>query len=367
MRILFCGGGTAGHITPALAIAESILEKQPDAEILFVGREGGDENKMIEKYGFEIKTVNIHGFTRSISLDNVKNLFYVASALKKSRAIIKEFSPDVVVGTGGYVTWPVVRGASLLKIPTVIHESNACPGLVTKLLAPKCDRVLLNLIGTEKEFRKRKNIRIVGNPVRDEFLSLTKAEARRRLGVSSKEFLISSFGGSGGARTINDAVIALMKSHSANNKGIRHIHGCGNKYHEELKKEFPEFFKGKCGCIIKPYIDDMPTVIRASDAVISRCGAMTLSELSAVGAASILIPSPNVTNNHQYKNAKLMADSGAAIMIEEKELTERTLLDAVRKIENDVHLRNKLCEKIHKFYVADSATLIRDEIFSLLK
>ncbi len=366
MRILFCGGGTAGHVTPALAIAEAILEKHPRAEIMFVGRAGGEENKMIERRAFPLKTVRINGFTRSLNLDNIKNLFTVARALKKSKTIIKEFSPDVVVGTGGYVTWPVVRAAQGLRIPTVIHEANACPGLVTKLLMPKCERVLLNLQGSEKEFRKQENIRIVGNPVREEFLSLSKSEARRRLGISNKEFLIVSFGGSGGARKMNSSAIALMRSHSANNKSVRHIHGCGNKYQAELKKEFPEFFKGMNGCIIRPYIDDMPTVLRAADAVISRCGAMTLAELSAVGAASILVPSPNVTNNHQYKNAKHISDNGAAIMIEEKDLSERALLDAVRRLENDIQYRRTLCDGIRSFYVEGAAERIRDEIFSLI-
>ena len=366
MRILFCGGGTAGHITPALAIAEAILGKCPDAEIVFVGREGGEENTMIERRGFMLRTVKIHGFTRDINLDNLKNLFTVAAALKKSKEIIKDFSPDAVVGTGGYVTWPVIKTAQRLNITTVIHEANACPGLVTKLLAPKCDRVLLNLRGTEKEFRKQKNIKIVGNPVREEFLSLTRAEARRRLGISGKEFLIVSFGGSGGARIMNDSAISLMRSHSANNKNVRHIHGCGNKYQKELKKEFPELFIGKNGCVIKPYIDDMPTVIRAADVVISRCGAMTLAELSAVGVASILIPSPNVTNNHPYKNAKHISNSGAAIMIEEKDLSERVLLDAVRKLENDINYRRALCEGIRKFHIEGSAERIGEEIISLI-
>ena len=366
LRILFCGGGTAGHVTPALAIAESILEKRPDAEIMFVGREGGEENKMIERRAFALKTINIHGFTRKFNFDNVRNLLTVAEALKKSKAIIKDFSPDVVVGTGGYVSWPVVKSAQKLNIPTVIHESNACPGLVTKLLARKCQRVLLNLRGTEKEFRKQGNLKIVGNPVREEFLSLSKSEARRRLGISNKEFLIVSFGGSGGARIMNDSAIALMRSHSANNKNIRHIHGCGNKYQKELKNEFSEFFRGKNGCIIKAYIDDMPTVIRAADVVISRCGAMTLAELSAVGVASILVPSPNVTNNHQYKNAKHISDSGAAILIEEENLSERALLDAVRRLENDIQYRRALCDGIRGFYVEGSAEFIRDEIFSLI-
>lgn len=366
MNILFCGGGTAGHITPALAIAEEIKERHPKADIMFVGREKGEENRMIEKNGYALATVNIGGFKRSFSIDNVKNVFTAIEALRKSKKIIKEFSPDVVVGTGGYVCWPVIKAAEKLKIPTVIHESNACPGLVTKLLAPKCDRVLLNFPGAEKELRRCKNVKIVGNPIRREFLTLTKSAARKKLGISQKAFLIVSFGGSGGSKKMNDTVISLMKSHSAKNKHIIHVHGCGNKYQAELKKDYPEFFKGEDGCIITPYIDDMPTLIKAADTVISRCGAMTIAELSAVGVASILIPSPNVTNNHQFKNAKLISERKAAIMIEEKDLCERALLDAIRLIENNVLLRKNMCEKIREFYVENSEKIIADEIFSLI-
>lgn len=366
MKILFCGGGTAGHVTPAVAIAESILEMHSDAQILFVGRENGNENRIIEKRGFPLKTIKIHGFSRSLSFENLKNLFTAMEALKKSKAIIKQFAPDAVVGTGGYVTWPVVKSAQVMNIPTVIHESNACPGLVTKLLAPKCDKVLLNLKGAEAEFKNRKNIKTVGNPVRREFLTLSRKAARKKLGISENEFLIVSFGGSGGSEKLNEAVIALMRSHSSKMKNIRHIHGCGNKYEKDLKHSFPELFREKGGCIIKPYIDDMPTLIKAADTVISRCGAMTLAELSAAGIASILIPSPNVTNNHQYKNAKHIADSGAAILIEEKDLSERSLLDAVRKLENDMCKRREMSEKIKSFYVADSERLIAEEILSLI-
>ena len=366
MKILFCGGGTAGHIAPAVAIADYILQKHYDADVLFIGRENGNENRMIENRGFALKTINLRGFDRSISFDNFKNLFAVIESMKKSKAIIKDFSPDVVVGTGGYITWPVIKAAQKMSIPTVIHESNASPGLVTKLLAPKCDKLLLNLKGAENEFKKLKNVKIVGNPVRKEFLTLSRKAARKKLGVSEKEFLIVSFGGSGGSKILNQSVIALMNSHCLKNKNIRHVHGCGNKYENELRKSFPELFRGKDGCIIKPYIDDIPTLISGADAVISRCGAMTLAELSAVGVPSILIPSPNVTNNHQYKNAKHIADSGAAILIEEMNLSERTLLDAIRKLENDNQLRAEMSQKIKMFYVENSEAIIAEEILSLI-
>lgn len=367
MRLIFCGGGTAGHVTPAIAIAEQILEKRPDAEILFVGRDGGDENQAIKKRGFNIKTVKICGFERKLSLNNLKNLRIALSALKKSKKIVKEFSPNVVIGTGGYVCWPVLKAAERLGIPTVIHESNAAPGLATKLLAKKCDRVLLNLRGSEKEFKRQDNIRIVGNPVRQEFLKQDRTSARKKLGLTDKDLFIFSFGGSGGSQKMNEAVIEFMESHSTKNKNIRHTHVCGKKYFEEIKKKYPNLVYGKNGCIIKPYIDEMALVTKAADVIISRAGAMTIAEISAAGAAAILIPSPNVTNNHQYKNAKLLYDKGAAIMIEESELNERTLSDAVKKLETDMRLRKKISEAIKDFCVLDSGEIIANEVLSLGK
>ena len=366
MKVMFCGGGTAGHLTPAVAIAESLLNQNKDTDILFVCREGGEENQTVTKKGYKIETINIHGIERKINFNNVKNFFTALKALEKAKGIIKQYSPNVVIGTGGYVCWPVLRAAQKMNIPTVIHESNACPGLVTKLLSSKCDKVLLNLKGSEKEFKRQDNIKIVGNPVRDEFLNLDKLSARKKLGISQNEFLISSFGGSGGSERINEAVISLMKTHSSKTKNIRHIHSCGNKYYDKIKNQHPEFITGKNGCIIKPYIYDTPSVIVASDIIISRCGAMTIAEISASGCASILIPSPNVTNNHQYKNAKLISDAKAGIMIEESELNDRILLDTVRRLESNATLRESLCKKIKQLYIKESKSLIVNEIMTLV-
>ena len=366
MRILICGGGTAGHVTPGVAIAEHVRSSHPTASILFVGREGGAENSLITKSGFQMKTVKIKGFERRINFKNFKALLLSAASLKKAKEIIKEFSPDVVVGTGGYVTWPIIKAAQGLKIPTVIHESNACPGLVTKLLAKRCTRVLLNLSGSEKEFKKRENIRIVGNPVREDFIAANRDTSRKRLGISKKELLIASFGGSGGAERLNETVIEVMKNHSSKNKSIKHIHSCGRRYFPEIKEKHPELISGKEGCIIKPYIEDMATLISAADVVISRCGAMTIGEICAIGTAAILIPSPNVTNNHQYKNARLICDSNAAIMIEEKHLTPSSLTSVLNELEAMPKKRKEMADKIREFYVKNSSETIVREILSLI-
>lgn len=366
MRIIFCGGGTAGHITPGVAIAEHIKKIHPTAQILFVGREGGAENSIVSKCGFDIKTLKIKGFERKITRENFKSVFIALASLKNAKAIIKEFAPDVVVGTGGYVTWPVIKVAERMKIPTVIHESNACPGLVTKLLSKKCDRVLLNLSGSEKEFKKQENIKIVGNPVREDFLNADRDLSRKKLGIARKELLISSFGGSGGSGKLNDIIIEVMKNHSSKNRNLKHIHSCGRKYYNEIKQKHTELTTGKNGCEIKPYIEDMATLMSASDIIISRCGAMTLGEICSIGAAAILIPSPNVTNNHQYKNAKLICDSNAAIMIEEDKLTPESLIAVLNELEAMPKKRKEMSQKTTEFYLKNSKEMIAEEIIKLI-
>ncbi len=367
MRVIFCGGGTMGHVSPALAIAEALVSKDRKTDILFVGRDGGEENEAIKKASFKLKTLEIYGIQRKLTLKNIKRLLIARRATKEAMRIIKDFSPDVVVGTGGYVCFPVLRAAKKLKIPTAIHESNAAPGLVTRLLAGGCDRVFLNLPGTEKEFRKKDNIRIVGNPVRRDFSDCDRASARRALNVRENEFLIVSFGGSGGSEKINECLISFMKNHSSKNRRVRHIHATGKKYYKKTEEIRSRYSQRKNGCEIRAYIDNMPTLMSAADLVISRCGAMTIAELSAAGTASILIPSPNVTGNHQYKNARLLSDAGAAVMLLEEDLTEKALTELVRDVEDNPEKRQKMREKIKQFYISDSRDKIIAEIAKIVK
>ena len=366
MKIIFCGGGTAGHVSPAIAIAKYIQKSYKDTLILFVGRDGGEENQAVTDAGFELKTIKISGLERKINLKNLKNIFKAIRSLKESRKIIKDFSPDIVIGTGGYVTWPIIHSANQMKIPTAIHESNACPGLVTKILAPSCNRVFLNMRGSELAFKRQDNIVISGNPVREEFKTETRESARKKLGIDKKDFLISSFGGSGGSEKINSVITDVMQNYSRKHRGIKHIHSSGKKYFNGIKTNYPSLVKEKDGCMIVPYVKDMPTVICASDIVISRCGAMTISEISAAGAASILIPSPNVTNNHQLKNARLIADADAALMIEEKDLDSKSLISLIDELRTDYKKRKTLSKKIKMFHIENAENIIADEILKLI-
>lgn len=365
MRILFTGGGTVGHVSPAIAIAEYIRAKNKDAEILFVGREGGEENRVIEKHGFNLKTLKIQGIERKICLENVRRIKNAIKAKKAAKEILTQFKPDAVIGTGGYVSWPTVSAAIKMKIPTAMHESNAIAGFATKLLSKKCTRVFLGFNGSEKEFKKKDNLTVSGNPVSDKFIYTDRREARKSLGIRDNEILISSFGGSGGSSRINNAVMNLMKKNCKRENRIVHIHISGKKYFDELTGRYEKFLKENRNCNVEAFTDNMPELLSASDIVISRCGAMTLSEISAVGVSAILIPSPNVTNNHQFKNAELLSNSGAAIMICEEEIDQK-LEDAVLMLVKDYKRRKELAKRIKSFHKINSAEIICSEIEKMI-
>ncbi len=367
MRYIFCGGGTAGHITPAVAIADAIRETDTDASILFIGREGGGENRAITNAGYPLRTVNVKGLQRRLSAENLRRASLMFGAIRESRRMIREFSPDIVIGTGGYVSGPVLYAARREGIPTVIHESNSTPGLVSRICSRFSDLVLLNFKETEAHLARAKKKITVGNPIRKSFTDISRAEARKRLGIRENELYILSLGGSGGASAINKAAVAVMRSHSSRSAGIRHTHVCGERYYSEAVKDSGAVFERKTKCTLVPYLDDIHVHIAASDIVISRCGAMTLSEICAVGGAAILIPSPNVTGDHQYKNARVIYDGGGCILIEEHELSERVLLDALRELGNNVRRRTELTERARAFFIPDAAKRSASEVISLAK
>lgn len=365
MRLLLCGGGTAGHIIPALAIAEELKKRKPDAEILFIGREGGLENEHIKKSGFEQKTLKVYGLKRSFSFDNLTRVREAVKARGEAKRIIKEFNPDVILGTGGYVCWPVISAGKRMKIPTAIHESNVYPGLTTRLLAKKCDKLLLNREETKNYLKSDVKSVTVGNPIRADFGKISRNIAREKLGVREKEILIVSFGGSIGAEVMNGVIIEAMKEYTSKEKDIRHIHATGRRYYEKVKEELGETDFGKS--IITPYIEDMPTALLAADIVICRCGAMTLSEIAEAGVASILIPSPNVTNNHQYKNAEYLKKQSAATVIAEKKLSKEVLIEELKRLKNDKNGRKMQAKNIKAHSTPKAAEMIVNELFLLKK
>ena len=362
MKILFCGGGTAGHVSPAIAMAEILGESKYKCECAFVGRSGGEENLAIVKEGYKLYTIEIEGIRRKISPQAIKGCIKAIRSLKKAEEIIDDFKPDLIIGTGGYVCWPVIRIGIKKRIKTAIHESNAAPGLVTRLLAPKCDAVLINLKKTQKALKNCKSIRIIGNPMRQGFNKKSKTECRDELNVKDNEVLIVSFGGSLGSKRLNEVLTSVMKNYSVKNPIVRHVHGTGRRYYPEYQERYPELCRGVGKCKITPYIDNMPVLLHAADIAITRCGAITLSELGRAEVCGVLIPSPNVSGNHQLHNAKYIAENGGGILIEEENLEENELVKTLDELIKSKEKRESYAKKIKQICPQNSTKLFLDFI-----
>jgi len=376
MRVLVSGGGTAGHINPALAIADKIKAEQPDSVIEYVGTPTGMENQLVPKAGYKIHGVAVRGFKRKLSLDNIDAAIKAFTSVSKAKKIIKEFKPDIVIGTGGYVCWPVMKAAAKMGVPTAIHESNAVPGVATKMLSKMVDKIMISFESTKDYFNcDRTKFVLTGNPVSEKILKADKAEMRKKLGIPDDKVVILSAGGSLGARRINEAVFHLINEYSVKDDGVFHFHATGRGGFEEQAELYAKegFERADEDSLVKNnvavmrYIYNMPEVLACADVVICRAGAMTLSEIAAMKKSAVIIPSPNVTNNHQYKNAKVLADGDAATLIEEKELTGELLLEKVKMYADDVMLREMTGENIKKFAVYDTLDRIYDIVCGLTK
>lgn len=370
MRVLMTGGGTAGHINPALAIASRIRQEHPDADILFVGAKGRMETKLVPAAGFRIETVDVRGFQRRLSVKNVgRNLsaaMHAVTAGMESSRILKDFRPDIAIGTGGYVSGPVLRKAARMGIPVVVHESNAFPGVTVKMLAKYATAVLIADEAAAKYLPQGCRVIVTGNPIRSDFLNISREQARRELGIDSRP-LILSFGGSLGAQRINEAMIEVLQK-SYRQGDLQHIHATGSGGYAETCRVLRE--KGvpldRDGIHVREYIDDMPRCMAAADLVISRCGAMTLSELPASGKPAVLIPSPNVAENHQYHNAMALVKRGAAVCIEEKELTAGRLWDSIRMIVDSPEKMKEMGDNARRAAILDASDRIYAVICDIL-
>ena len=367
LRVLLTGGGTGGHVNPALAIADIIKMNVPDAQIAFVGTEKGIENDLVPKENYKLYHIQIQGLKRSVSLSNVKTVYLVMTSPAKAKKIIKEYKPDIVIGTGGYVCWPLLKAASSMGIPTMVHESNALPGAAVRQLQNKVDVILTNFKATEELLDTEKKIVNVGNPLRKTYETVDREEARKKLGIDGSKFMILSFGGSLGAHRINEAAIDVMRKFGAVNENVVHYHSGGTRGYENAMRLFAGYgLEKNPRLIVKDYIYDMPLKMAAADLVISRAGAMTLTEIAMMKKAAVLIPSPNVADNHQYKNAKVLADAGAAILLEEKDLNAESITEAVEKLYSEREERERMSESISEFVNADVGKMIYEEIRALI-
>ena len=337
-------------------MAEKIRELDTSAEILFFMREDGKENESVTKQGFQVWTFPTVGFQRhlkNIADFSFTTIISVAKCIKK----IKEFKPDKILGTGGYVSFAPALSGMLLKIPTYIHESNITPGMVTKILSKFGCNILLNTDETKKYLSANAKTTAVGNPLLSSF-DISRKDARKKLGIADADISIVSFGGSGGSETLNNTIISVMNNYSRKNVKIKHLHATGHKYFERVKESSPHLVMGVNGCSVVPYIDDMPIRLRAADIVISRCGAMTLTEIAKCATAAILIPSPNVTDNHQYKNGAFLAEKNAAILVEESDLTEELLIEKIALLVGSKEARKAFGERISQTVKHDAETII---------
>ena len=358
MKVLFSGGGTAGHINPAIAVAGYIKEKQSDAELCYIGKKGGMESRLVPNAGIEFHSIDVEGFQRKINFTNIKrNISAIAklgAASKNARKLLLELKPDVVMGTGGYVSGPVLRQAAKLGIKCCIHEQNAFAGVANKMLAPKVDAVMLAMPEAEKYFDAKNKPIVTGNPVRTSVISMTKEKAREILGLDNRPMILS-FGGSLGARRINETVADVIAWHWKSGE-IVHYHATG-KYGTEL---MPKLLKEKGvdmeaeNIHVTEYIDNMDVLLAAADLVICRSGAITISELAVQGKPSVLIPSPNVAENHQYHNAMTLVSKGGAEIIEEKDLSGEKLTDVVSKLITDKAKLDKMSENAKKCAIFDT-------------
>ncbi|MBR6709470.1 MAG: undecaprenyldiphospho-muramoylpentapeptide beta-N-acetylglucosaminyltransferase [Clostridia bacterium] len=368
MHVLMTGGGTGGHVNPALAIANTIKLNNPAAEIAFVGTSRGIENKLVPKAGYPLYHVEVRGFRRSLSPSNLKAAWLAFISPIKAKKLIAEFKPDIVIGTGGYACWPVLVAASRMGIPCAVHESNALPGMTVRRLQPYVDRIWLNFAEAAERLDAKDKLVVVGNPLRAEFGSMSRDQARAKLGLEHYRKIILSCGGSLGAEPINDAMLALMRDYGREHPDVMHIHATGALEYEAAKAKFEEYgLEGIENLCLTEYIYDMPVRMAAADLVVNRAGAMTLSELAVQRKACLLIPSPYVADNHQYKNAKVLADAGAALLIEEKDLSPERIVREVSSLLDDDERLAGMENAIAVFARDDVNRVIYREILQLIE
>ena len=360
MKVIFAGGGTGGHINPAISIADYTKAHDENFEALFIGTKNGLETKLVPKAGYKIEYIDIEGFSRKNMLKNVKVAAKLISSKAKMKKLIKNFKPDCIVCTGGYVSGPVTMAAKAMKIPSLIHEQNVYPGLTVRGSENYVDYLALSFDETVNHMKNKSKCVVTGNPIRTEILEADKEKSRAKLGITEPFVLI--FGGSLGADKINDNVIKILNRISEENK-ITLLFGTGDRNYEKIMTRIKED-KITLGDNVKivPYIDNMAECMAAADLVVSRAGAITVSEIAALGKPSILIPSPNVVRNHQEQNAREFEKNGAAALIVESELTDEVLYNKIMSMVTDTAALDKMSSNLKAMAKTDAL----EQIYELM-
>jgi UDP-N-acetylglucosamine--N-acetylmuramyl-(pentapeptide) pyrophosphoryl-undecaprenol N-acetylglucosamine transferase len=363
MKIVISGGGTGGHIYPALALVREIQKETKDAEFLYIGTTSGLESKIVPRENIPFKSIHITGFKRKLSFENLKTIFRFLKGVTDSKKMLKDFQPDVVIGTGGYVCGPVVYAAAKLNIPTIIHEQNSVPGLTNKFLSRYVKKVAICFDDAKDYFPKNKVV-FTGNPRASEVIGKDGIKGRLSVGLDTTNPSVLIFGGSRGARPINEAVVKSLSE--LGKKPYQVLYVTGDVHFDEVKKEV-ELVGNPQNVIIQPFIHNMPEVLAGIDLVVSRAGATTLAELTSLGVPSILIPSPYVTNNHQEKNARSLVVQGAAELLLEKDLNKQSLIQSIDRVLLDKEKLASMKKKAKKMGVPDSANRLYKLMKDLIK
>lgn len=373
MKVLFTCGGTAGHINPAVALARLFQEKDAGCGVLFVGADGGMETRLVPKEGYEIRTVTITNFQRSLSPaalgHNVKTVLNMNKSRKQAGAILDEFQPDLVVGTGGYASYPVVNAAAKRGIPTAVHESNAVPGLTTRTLSKVVDAVMVGFEESRSHYDCPGKVVVTGTPVRGDFFRYNRKEARACLGLTDDRPMVLSYWGSLGAQVMNGMMAEFIRMECDAGEPFHHLHGAGRDF-SRLNRELGEKgvdLGGHPSVEVREYIYDMSVAMAAADLVICRSGASTISELAAIAKPSILVPSPNVTADHQTKNARVLAGAGGAVLLPESECTPKRLYETAAELLGDKARRSAMSRALTEMAVSDAAENIYGTLMELVK
>lgn len=364
MRFLITGGGTGGHISPALAIAKKIREEHPKAKILYVGTHNSMESELVPREGFDFKGIRVKGFQRKLSIDTAKSVKELFLGLNDARKVIKEFSPNAVIGTGGYVCGPVVFMASLKNIPTLIHEQNALPGATNRILSKFVDKIAASFKESYKYFNNTDKVVLTGNPVKIDFFRVNKEEAYKELNIDKNKNFVISLGGSGGQKSLNDSVLGIIEK-NITNRSIQILHITGKRHYDSFMKQLksrginrlPENIK------VLPYFYEMPKGLSLADLVITSAGAITLAEVTAIGVPSIIIPKGYTTGNHQEYNARAIEKAGAGIMILDSEVTGDKLNDEMQSLLKDKPRLDKMAINSKKLGNRDAT----DKIYKIIK
>ena len=369
MNVIFTCGGTAGHVNPALALAGYMQKKDPSVKVLFVGTPGGMEKALVEKSGYPFAGVDVSNFHRSVRelRHNLHTVRTLLTSRAEAKGILRSFQPDLVVGTGGYASYPMIRAAAAKGIPTAVHESNMIPGLTTRMLEGSAGRIMVGFEDCRQHYKNPDKIVVTGTPVRGDFFDLTPAEARRKLGFADDKPLVVSFWGSLGASGMNEQMLDFFRAEKAAGFPFHHIHACGNKSWEMMQAAINSEDLTDPALDVRQYIYDMAVVMRSADLVICRAGASTISELTALGMPAVIVPSPYVVANHQEKNARILEKHGGAVVITEPESSGEKLFRAAADILGDDARRAAMAKGMASLGISDATERIYETVMSLVK